>query len=80
MIVNLQWTPKDSQAVLKIGAKSDAVMRLLAAELSVGIPTYSIEHDALFALAVDDVIPKLEDDGAGKRKPPGWLLSGVKRK
>ena len=79
MIVNLQWTPKDSQAVLTIRAKCDDVMKLLAAELGIDISAYDVAHDALFAIAVDDVIPKIEED-AVKHKPPGWLLSGVKRK
>ncbi|XP_058515381.1 NAD-dependent protein deacetylase sirtuin-7 isoform X1 [Ochotona princeps] len=40
-IVNLQWTPKDDGAVLKLHGRCDDVMRLLMAELSLEIPAYS---------------------------------------
>ncbi|XP_055245391.1 NAD-dependent protein deacetylase sirtuin-7 isoform X3 [Gorilla gorilla gorilla] len=40
-IVNLQWTPKDDWAALKLHGKCDDVMRLLMAELGLEIPAYS---------------------------------------
>ncbi|XP_072795963.1 NAD-dependent protein deacetylase sirtuin-7 isoform X3 [Vicugna pacos] len=40
-IVNLQWTPKDDWAALKLHGKCDDVMRLLMDELGLDIPHYS---------------------------------------
>ncbi|XP_049716893.1 NAD-dependent protein deacetylase sirtuin-7 isoform X3 [Elephas maximus indicus] len=40
-IVNLQWTPKDDWATLKLHGKCDDVMRLLMDELGLEIPHYS---------------------------------------
>eukprot|EP00069_Balaena_mysticetus_P017877 bmy_02247T0 len=40
-IVNLQWTPKDDWAALKLHGKCDDVMRLLMDELGLEIPRYS---------------------------------------
>uniref|UniRef100_A0A663M8F9 NAD-dependent protein deacetylase sirtuin-7 n=1 Tax=Athene cunicularia TaxID=194338 RepID=A0A663M8F9_ATHCN len=39
-IVNLQWTPKDDLAALKLHGRCDDVMRLLMAELGLEIPRY----------------------------------------
>ena len=39
-IVNLQWTPKDSQSNLKINGKCDIVMREIMKHLSVEVPDY----------------------------------------
>lgn len=47
VIINLQWTSKDKMARLKINAKCDQVMQLLAEHFEIKIPTYSIEHDRL---------------------------------
>ncbi|XP_069511403.1 NAD-dependent protein deacetylase sirtuin-7 isoform X2 [Ambystoma mexicanum] len=51
-IVNLQWTPKDDLATLKIHGKCDAVMRLLLDELGLDIPQYDRSKDPIFSLAV----------------------------
>nr|XP_012308135.1 NAD-dependent protein deacetylase sirtuin-7 isoform X1 [Aotus nancymaae] len=50
-IVNLQWTPKDDWAALKLHGKCDDVMRLLMAELGLEIPAYSRWQDPIFSLA-----------------------------
>ncbi|XP_023794770.1 NAD-dependent protein deacetylase sirtuin-7, partial [Cyanistes caeruleus] len=50
-IVNLQWTPKDDLAALKLHGRCDDVMRLLMAELGLEIPRYDRARDPIFALA-----------------------------
>lgn len=50
-IVNLQWTPKDDLAVLKIHAKCDDVMKLLMEELNIHVPTYNRTEDPIFTLS-----------------------------
>lgn len=50
-IVNLQWTPKDAVAALKINARCDAVMRQLARRLRLRVPRYSPAADPLLAHA-----------------------------
>nr|XP_020451984.1 NAD-dependent protein deacetylase sirtuin-7 [Monopterus albus] len=50
-IVNLQWTPKDHLAVLKIHGKCDVVMSLLMKELNFHIPVYDRAEDPIFSLS-----------------------------
>ncbi|XP_072240419.1 NAD-dependent protein deacetylase sirtuin-7 [Leuresthes tenuis] len=50
-IVNLQWTPKDDLAVLKVNGKCDDVMNLLMGELNIQIPAYDRTEDPIFSLA-----------------------------
>ncbi|XP_061030732.1 NAD-dependent protein deacetylase sirtuin-7 isoform X3 [Eubalaena glacialis] len=46
-IVNLQWTPKDDWAALKLHGKCDDVMRLLMDELGLEIPRYSRDQPSI---------------------------------
>lgn len=50
-IVNLQWTPKDAVAALKINARCDAVMRQVARRLRLSVPPYRAALDPLLAHA-----------------------------
>ncbi|KAK7507159.1 hypothetical protein BaRGS_00001094 [Batillaria attramentaria] len=48
VIVNLQWTPKDDSASLKINGRCDEVMRKVANYLGLTVPHYRRETDPLF--------------------------------
>ncbi|KAM9296640.1 NAD-dependent protein deacetylase sirtuin-7 [Gastrophryne carolinensis] len=65
-IVNLQWTPKDTLATLKIHGRCDDVMRLLMDELKLDIPEYDRSLDPIFSLATP-LRPGEEDSHS--RKP-----------
>lgn len=50
-IVNLQWTPKDAAATLKINARCDRVMAEVCRRLRVPVPPYCAARDPLPAHA-----------------------------
>ncbi|XP_049716894.1 NAD-dependent protein deacetylase sirtuin-7 isoform X7 [Loxodonta africana] len=65
-IVNLQWTPKDDWATLKLHGKCDDVMRLLMDELGLEIPHYSRWQDPIFSLATP---LRAGEEGSHSQKP-----------
>nr|XP_060620847.1 NAD-dependent protein deacetylase sirtuin-7 [Anolis sagrei ordinatus] len=71
-IVNLQWTPKDDLAVLKLHGKCDDVMKLLMEELELPIPSYDRSKDPIFSLAVP---LRSEEESSHSRKPVALAAS-----
>lgn len=51
-IINLQYTSKDRQAVLKINGKCDLVMQLIMQQLNITVPQYDWLKDPLLEMAI----------------------------
>lgn len=51
VIINLQYTPKDKNAVLKINGKCDLVMQLVMQKLNINIPAYEWTVDPLLKMS-----------------------------
>ncbi|XP_077980033.1 NAD-dependent protein deacetylase sirtuin-7-like [Glandiceps talaboti] len=49
-IINLQWTPKDDVAAVKINGKCDDVMRIVMETLSLDVSQYHKDSDPIFQL------------------------------
>lgn len=69
-IVNLQWTPKDSVAALKINARCDDVMRALARRLRLRVPRYRAARDPLLAHAEPLAPPEAHTTRRPRLPPP----------
>lgn len=63
-IINLQYTSKDKNAVLKINGKCDLVMQLVMQRLNINVPVYDSLKDPLRKLA----IPFTADELAGLKR------------
>lgn len=69
-IVNLQWTPKDAAAALKINARCDAVMRQVARRLRLRVPRYRARRDPLLAHAEPLAPPERHTTSRRALSPP----------
>uniref|UniRef100_A0AAY3ZVY7 NAD-dependent protein deacetylase sirtuin-7 n=1 Tax=Denticeps clupeoides TaxID=299321 RepID=A0AAY3ZVY7_9TELE len=75
-IVNLQWTPKDDLAALKVHGKCDDVMHLLMKELDIPIPVYHRAEDPIFTLATP-LKPDEEASHTRKQLLPAALVDSL---
>jgi len=90
IIINLQWTPKDAVATIKLCARLDPVLAALARALGVRVEPYSVETDAVLLMAVPtrDTREASRNEGDGGREADeslaaaggGWYGLGRKTK
>ncbi|CAN8002224.1 unnamed protein product [Ixodes hexagonus] len=88
-IVNLQWTPKDDMATLKINGRCDEVMQAVMGFLNIRVPEYDSTRDPLFKLHTPIRIRELktfsrsplllpmEDTKADVKPPAGHSLKAI---
>lgn len=74
VVVNLQWTPKDKNAVLKIHAPVDAVMAQVMAALGLSVCGYTQQADGI----LQGHTPTGTDAPSGRGL--GWLGRGSKHR
>ena len=93
-IINLQWTPKDSQATLKINGKCDLVMEQIMAGLDITPRTYDKSTDPIHCQNVPlredeestcnrvklDQIVNAQADSSKFHLSPGWFGKGIKKR
>ncbi|XP_069124118.1 NAD-dependent protein deacetylase Sirt7-like [Argopecten irradians] len=89
-IVNLQWTPKDDSAALKINGCCDDVMKRVMDRFGYTIPSYSRNTDPIFRVAtplkhhelknVNKKILELPANYARRRRPPSRKKQDVMKK
>ncbi|XP_052789745.1 uncharacterized protein LOC128224107 [Mya arenaria] len=84
VIVNLQWTPKDDQATIKINGRCDVVMHQVMQALEYEVPKYDRLSDPLFQIATK--LSKDEIDSTSKKilehpstSPTPGPLDGISR-
>uniref|UniRef100_A0A8C4N0A4 NAD-dependent protein deacetylase sirtuin-7 n=1 Tax=Eptatretus burgeri TaxID=7764 RepID=A0A8C4N0A4_EPTBU len=75
-IVNLQWTPKDGAAVLKVSARCDDIMIMLMKQLGLEIPPYNRGQDQIFHLATPLRPDELHSHSRRLLKQPSHDVSG----
>ncbi|VDK17427.1 unnamed protein product [Anisakis simplex] len=94
-IVNLQWTPKDRSACLKINARCDTVFEKLAKLFSVPVSYYCRDCDPVLNprrnARICELMERITDcrchlrvprstcDEQGPRGTPGWWAVGIQR-
>ncbi|GAU89889.1 SIRT7 [Ramazzottius varieornatus] len=80
-VVNLQWTPKDDEARLKINGKCDEVLRRVFAHLGLTADVFQPTEDRLLRICIPlrdgETFDKPACSPEGVIKP-GWFGQGVK--
>ncbi|KAJ9596521.1 hypothetical protein L9F63_012463, partial [Diploptera punctata] len=77
-IVNLQWTPKDDQAILKISGKCDEVMKQVMSHMKLLIPTYVRSRDPIFSHATSLTPAEVHTESQPLLKHPASTCSDTK--
>ncbi|KAB7506679.1 NAD-dependent protein deacetylase sirtuin-7 [Armadillidium nasatum] len=71
-IVNLQWTPKDKDATLKINGKCDDVMKLVMNKLGLEVPHYKKVDDPIFQISTPLHIDEISTITRPPIEPPNY--------